>query len=52
MFGRVFQLGTFNSAFLRIWTNNTTESIATLYQQYDSKVQASIDDFIDKVVKE
>lgn len=50
--GEFFQFGTFNSAFLRIWTNNTTESIATLYQQYDSKVQASIDDFIDKVVKE
>ena len=50
--GEFFQFGAFNSAFLRMWTNKTNENVATLYQQYDSKVTAAISQFIEKVVKE
>lgn len=50
--GEFFQFGAFNSAFLRIWTNHTTEGVATLYQQYDARVQAAIEEFIEKVVRE
>lgn len=50
--GEFFQFGAFNSAFLRMWTNKTNEKVATLYQQYDSKVTAAIEEFIEKVVKE
>lgn len=50
--GEFFQFGGFNSAFLRMWTNKTNEKVAALYQQYDSRITAAIEQFIEKVVKE
>ena len=50
--GEFFQFGQLNSHFLRIWTNKQYENVNTLYAAYKDAVQQSIEDFLEKVVKE
>ena len=50
--GEFFQFGYLNSYFLRIWTNKQYTNVTTLYDAYKDAVQQSIDDFLEKVVKD
>jgi len=50
--GEYFQFGYLNSYFLRIWTNKQFDNVNTLYAAYKDAVQQSIEDFLEKVVKE